>query len=287
MTYETPSALRMALERRLQTRSDETGIGLDRLRRRVLLERIVARLATAEPGLWVLKGGMALEVRLRDAARLTRDIDLGLRDSFADSADLHGRLIDALATDPDGDGFEITPGPPAPLREDGGGHLTWRAAVSAQLAGKRFGGTQLDISPRPHELGLTDRVEMPNSLDFAGIPATVVEIIDIHRHAAEKLHALCRDFGDRENTRVRDLVDLVILIEHDQIDPAEVATSVRQVWCERDADTPPIALPSLPESWPDRYEQLATNHDLHTQSFDAAVTLAGRLWADMFPTQET
>lgn len=284
MIYETPSALRMALERRLQARSDESGVGLDRLRRRVLLERIIVRLAAAEPGLWVLKGGMALEVRLRDAARLTRDIDLGLRDSFADAADLHARLIEALAADPDGDGFEITPGAPAALREDGGGHVTWRVPVSARLAGKRFGGTQLDVSPRPHELGLTDSMEMPNSLDFAGFPAPVAEVIDVHRHAAEKLHALCRDFGDRENSRVR---DLVILIEHDQLEPAKVATSVRRVWSERDADAPPIALPGLPASWPGRYERLAADHDLYTQSFDAAIDLAARLWADMFPIRGT
>jgi hypothetical protein len=277
----------MALERRLQTQSDETGIGLDRLRRRVLLERIIARLVAAEPGLWVLKGGMALEVRLRDAARLTRDIDLGLRGSFADAADLHERLIEALTADPDGDGFLITPGPPAPLREHAAGHLTWRVPVSAQLAGKRFGGTHLDVSPRPHELGLTDRLKMPNSLNFAGIPDPVIDVVDVHRHAAEKLHALCRDFGDRENSRVRDLVDIVILIEHNQLDPAKVATSVRQVWSERDADAPPLTLPSLPESWPHRYEQLAADHDLHTQSFNAALALVGQLWADMFPAQET
>ncbi|MEX2458097.1 MAG: nucleotidyl transferase AbiEii/AbiGii toxin family protein [Actinomycetota bacterium] len=70
----------MAFERRLLTRSSESGIGLDRLRRRVLFERIVARLEAAEPGRWVLKGGMALEVRLQDDTRLTKDIDLGLRD---------------------------------------------------------------------------------------------------------------------------------------------------------------------------------------------------------------
>lgn len=79
MTYETPKAFRTALEDRLKTLSIDTGLGLDRLRRRVLLERIVARLDTAERGQWVLKGGMALEVRLQAAARLTKDIDLGLR----------------------------------------------------------------------------------------------------------------------------------------------------------------------------------------------------------------
>lgn len=72
MTYRTPQALRMALEQRLLSRSNESGVGLDRLRRRVLFERIVARLESAEPGRWVLKGGMALEVRLQDDARLTK-----------------------------------------------------------------------------------------------------------------------------------------------------------------------------------------------------------------------
>ena len=72
MSYKTAQALRMALEQRLLSRSKETKVSLDRLRRRVLFERIVSRLHAAEPGRWVLKGGMALEVRLRDDARLTR-----------------------------------------------------------------------------------------------------------------------------------------------------------------------------------------------------------------------
>jgi hypothetical protein len=59
------------------------------------------------------------------------------------------------------------------------------------------------------------------------------------------------------------------------------------VWNERAAAAAPLALPSLPESWPNRYERLATDHGLHTQSFNAAFALVGRLWADMFPTQET
>jgi hypothetical protein len=49
----------MALEDRLLARSNETGVSLDRLRRRVVFERVVARLHAAEPGRWVLKGGMA------------------------------------------------------------------------------------------------------------------------------------------------------------------------------------------------------------------------------------
>jgi hypothetical protein len=50
MRYASPHALRTALEDRLLRRSQQTGISLDRLRRRVMFERIVARLEAADPG---------------------------------------------------------------------------------------------------------------------------------------------------------------------------------------------------------------------------------------------
>lgn len=170
MSYQTPRAFRTALEQRLLTRSRATDISLDRLRRRVVFERLVARLETAEPGRWVIKGGMALEVRLDDKARVTKDLDLGLRDGVASAEDLHERLVDVLGTDPHGDFFVITATLPVQLGEDGGGHVTWRLHVTAKLAGTMFGGMQLDISPRAHELTATDRVTLPNSLAFAEVP---------------------------------------------------------------------------------------------------------------------
>lgn len=287
MTYETAQALRMALEQRLLDRSKATEVSLDRLRRRVLFERIFSRLQAAEPGLWVLKGGMALEVRLRDGARLTKDIDLGLRGDVADAEELRERLVEALEVDADDDKFTLIAGPVKQLMEDDGGRLTWRVKVAAELAGRPFGGVQVDISPRAHELNATDLVPLPNSLDFAGIAAPVVEIIDVNRHAAEKFHGMLRGFGDRENTRVRDLVDLVILSEHELLEPTALASEVRFVWGERDDTSPPALLSPFPTSWPDRYERLAAEHKLKTTSFPAAVASMATLWATMFPTEET
>ncbi len=68
VSYGSARAPRTALEHRLRTRAEATRIALDRLRRRVVFERVVARLEAAEPGRWVVKGGMALEVRLADDA---------------------------------------------------------------------------------------------------------------------------------------------------------------------------------------------------------------------------
>ena len=111
MSYESAAALRTALEQRLLNQSRATNIALDRLRRRVVFERILARLAVAEPGRWVLKGGMALEVRLDTDARVTKDIDLGLRDEEIDADVLHNRLIDALSADPHGCLLYTSPSP--------------------------------------------------------------------------------------------------------------------------------------------------------------------------------
>lgn len=285
MTYQSAQALRTALEHRLLARSTETGASLDRLRRRVMFERIIARIQAAEPGQWVLKGGMALEVRLRDDARLTKDVDLGLRDDINSAPDLHERLIDILATDLDHDYFVFTAGPPERLRDDISGFPTWRAKVSALLADKPFGRIQLDVSPRTHELHATDKLAIPNSLAFAGIPAVEVEAVDIHRHAAEKFHGMLRDFGERENSRVRDLVDLTILLEHGLLVPEQTAAAVRSVWLERNNTEPPHDLPQLPESWPDRYERLAASHGIEIPPYLAAVANVTQLWLNMFPRE--
>lgn len=286
MNYETAQALRTALEHRLRNQAEATGISLDRLRRRVVFERVVARLHYTEPGQWVLKGGMALEVRLRDRARLTKDVDLGLREVLADAGDLHDRLVEALSADPFEDYFILTVPPLVQLQEDGGGFVTWRTTVEATLAGRVFGRVKMDISPREHELESTDHIPLPNSLEFAGVPVPAIEIIDVQRHAAEKLHAIQRQYGDRENSRVRDLVDLVLLNESDLLDRRRLSVEVRNVWREREHADPPIGRPPIAAGWRDRYEQLADENDLQTQTFAAAVEFVDALWTDLTTTEE-
>lgn len=287
MSYDTAHALRTALEQRLLNQSRDSGVALDRLRRRVVFQRVLARLQAAEPGEWVLKGGMALEVRLNDEARLTKDLDLGLRAAQVEGEQLRERIIEALGPDPYGDRFEFEVGGAKRLMEDGGGHETWRVKVSLALAGKPFGGIALDISPREHELHATVTLQLPNALDFAGVLSPQIEIIDLPRHAAEKFHGMTKDFGERENSRVRDLVDLVILHEHDLLSPRPVALAIRQVWSEREGGVAPADLPHLPDGWADRYVALAAGLGLRADSLTEAAAVVAGFWAEMFPTEET
>ena len=169
--------------------SQGTQVPLVRLRRRVVFERLVARLERAEPGRWVVKGGMATEVRLRDDARLTKDIDLGLRDAVTDPEELHERVVEALGTDLDADGFLFAAAAPEQLATDSGGTPTWRIKVGVQLAGKQLDTVQLDVSPRQHELAAADRIELPNLLAFAGAPAPLLRLsmfIDMRRRSSTR-----------------------------------------------------------------------------------------------------
>src|SRR4051812_14109170 len=96
--YRSAGDFRVALERRLRDESLSSGIRLDRLRRQVMVERFLARVEAVDPGSWVLKGAVALEVRLGNRARATADVDLGLRvDVPSDVLDpVADRLVEIL-----------------------------------------------------------------------------------------------------------------------------------------------------------------------------------------------
>src|SRR5437667_10647819 len=83
--YATAAAFRRALEDRLQVIAGKESVDLQRLRRQVAFDRLLARLfRAAQPRAlpWVLKDGYAMELRIK-AARTTKDIDLAMRSIFS------------------------------------------------------------------------------------------------------------------------------------------------------------------------------------------------------------
>ncbi len=97
--YASGMALRTALEERLNKEAVENNTDLQRLRRKVAFDRLLARLFRNRDTNWVLKGGYAMELRF-DTARATRDIDFTVRRAPAPGAHgLHRQLQDAGAED--------------------------------------------------------------------------------------------------------------------------------------------------------------------------------------------
>lgn len=68
--YQDAVALRRALKARLKRQSETEATYLGRLRRRVVFDRMVARLSADSEAEWILKGGSALELDLADLVLL-------------------------------------------------------------------------------------------------------------------------------------------------------------------------------------------------------------------------
>lgn len=78
MRYTTANAFRTALETRINTMAAGQDASRDRLRKTVVFDRFLARPLYVAPDRWIIKGGFALDLRLGDRARTTRDLDLNL-----------------------------------------------------------------------------------------------------------------------------------------------------------------------------------------------------------------
>jgi predicted nucleotidyltransferase component of viral defense system len=277
--YTDPAGFRQALEQRLNTRAAETSVEINRLRRRVVFECLLGRLETAAPGEWVLKGGMALEVRLSERARATRDLDLAIRDGDV-VMPMRERLVEALLVDPLGDRFTFQITGAEALAADEAGRPGQRFSLLVNLAGREFARVRLDVVLRSEEMAGTERIRLPGLLAFAGLPAVEIEVVDRAQHFAEKLHALTRTYGDRPNTRVKDLVDLVVLIEDGLLPDVRLRENVEHVFRVRATHELPIEIPDPPVEWAPIFAQQADDVGLGTPDVPDALRVLRAFWAD-------
>lgn len=88
--FKSAADFRKSLEARLKNLS--AGDNLQRLRRKVAFDRLLARLFASEEQQFFLKGGYAMELRFK-TARATKDIDLTSLKRIKDDNQLLGSLI--------------------------------------------------------------------------------------------------------------------------------------------------------------------------------------------------
>jgi predicted nucleotidyltransferase component of viral defense system len=198
MRYATAGAFRTALERRPLATAQQTGLPVMRLRKLVVFDRLLARLLVAAPDRWLLKGGLALDLRLGARARTTKDMDLARRGSEEAATE---DLLAAQALDL-GDYFTFTT-----ERTDALDALLDGAAVryriAAELAGRRFEDVVIDIGFGDPLAQPPDVVQGPALLDFAGIAPIAIPVVSLDQHIAEKIHAYTRTCsGGRASSRV-------------------------------------------------------------------------------------
>lgn len=284
--YKTPNAFRQALEARLRRRGGD----LQRWRRQVAFERFLARLFFADDVPWMLKGGYALELRLRERARTTQDLDFTIPDTdqirlganidpdLPDKQIVYEALQAAAETELD-DLFEFRIHKPDPLvagAPEGG----IRCRIECRLAGRTFEEFRLDVGFGDAVAGSTEKLTGNNLLEFAEIPAARVTVISVVQHLAEKIHAYTYPWEDRPKTRVKDIVDLVLIVGTQQLDPTAVRRALKIVFEHRNTHPLPRQFPEPPEEWAESYQQQSGGYGLSAPTLIDAYRLLVRYWEE-------
>lgn len=290
MTPTSPLAYRRSLEDRLRVVAAETGRDLGWVRRRHVFIRVLHRLVGNQPDRWVLKGGFAVELRRPGLARATRDIDLTVRTAglAGDGQEaLQSALASALARDVDGDGFGFAIGRVTPLAEDAYGRPAWRFSVDAALAGKSFVAFHLDVVERPEELVELTTLALPaGTAPPPGAGPRVVVVTDLRQQFAEKLHALTRSYATGESTRVKDLLDIVLLAEDGLQADRRLHEVVRRIFTVRGTSELPGDLGPPPLSWEGPFRLMAGSIGLPDLTAPEAGRIAAAIWLEARAAQQ-
>lgn len=274
--YATGVALRTALEERLKRIAREEGIDLQRLRRQVAFDRFLARLFPDAGADWILKGGYAMELRFH-TARATRDLDFTVRTAPSATGGLLKRLQDAGARDA-GDFFLFRIGE-AMMDLDGAPYGGARYPAESIVGGRTFVKFHLDVGVGDVVLDPPEQARMRDWLGFAGIASPVVPIIQREQQFAEKLHAYTLPRMTL-NSRVRDLVDMVLLIQSGTLESARVVHALRATFGRRGTHSIPKTLTPPPEEWNSPFATLAAECSLElsvSEAFGIVTEFCARL----------
>lgn len=281
--FASPTAFRQALDDRLKSMAMTRGVDPQNLRMKLLMERFLARLFAASIPPWLLKGGYAMELRYRPRARITKDIDLSVRTRDVDST---GRGLRRLreelqvAAEVDLGDFmrfrigEVTvelAGPPA-----GGA----RFPVEALLGGKEYGRFHLDAGLGDAVSGEPEALMCDDLLDFAGVPPGAVLCIARPQQFAEKIHAYTYPWTGRVNTRTKDLVDLLILIEHGLWNMDELRAALAATFAAGRTHEVPQELAEPPDSWRPGFKEMATASGLAVTDLAEGFAALVRFWRE-------
>lgn len=243
-------------------------------------DRFLSRVfADGEDSEWMLKGGIGMLARV-PRARSTTDVDLAASNADLDQAveslqQLVGRnLGDHLR-------FDLVRVRPTGQGDNQPGVLTRKVLFACRDAatGKKVGEISVDVVVGPPPVGRIEVVEPANRLRLPKPLQTYpYRLYPVADQIADKVCAtMTPSYGGRPSSRVKDLIDLAILVRTQRVGLRELqlAIDAKRVL----SNIPPITSFEIPDGWGPRYRALAIKTPELTDLAD--VQEAQQLVADM------
>jgi hypothetical protein len=236
----------------------------------VAFERLLARLAVSQREIWLLKGGVAIQYRLGERARATLDMDL-----LADGPrhDIHAKLTSAGLLEL-GDWFQYLVGRPVRPATDDAGSV--RFQIEAHLDGRPFETFHLDVGWGDPVIESAEEIAAPSMLAFAGFEPVAFRCYPLSQHLAEKVHALTQPHTSGASSRVKDLVDILLIADQSGLNAETIDAAIAATFEARHTHAWPSSLPQPPDTWGLPYQRLATEVGVAETVLQSAMERARR-----------
>ncbi|MFD8667682.1 nucleotidyl transferase AbiEii/AbiGii toxin family protein [Streptomyces microflavus] len=213
-TYATPAAFYGALKHKAQLLARSEGTPVADVLSSYFFSRLVARVFHVQPDAWIIKGGYALLVRYAAAARLSQDIDIqrstagGIDEAVAD-------LLKAATHDLD-DYLRFTPTRTL-MHQNGAAGA--KQVFRVHMGTHEVGVVKVDVVAG-HAPMLTPDVHRIMPLIDLAWPTDWPEVglYPIVNHLADKVCAMYERHNGAPSTRYRDLADILLISQRENID---------------------------------------------------------------------
>jgi hypothetical protein len=254
----------------IATYAKQTGQVPERIMRSVsyMIASLALERARDEAGapLFLIKGGVMIELRLGLRARATRDLDAVFRAEFRTWLD----QLDGAIRQPVGD-FTLTRTEPERIKRTS----SQRLQLIIDYRGRRWAQVQLEVAPAevPDVLEV-EHVE-PLRISQLGLPEPgSVAVVGPRYQIAQKLHACTERFETGpENDRFRDLMDLLLLREAlTNADLPRVREACLRIFKARGKHSWPPTV-TVYGSWRAPYREMAREENFEIEAVEEAAAL--------------
>jgi len=222
--------------------------------------------------IFLLKGGLAMELRMQLRARATGDYDAAFR---ARTEEIIDRLDEALSQS--WNGFNLTRDAPEIIPNT----KAVRVRLRLSYKGRSWGSVQLEMAPVEGEMGRElDRVK---AMSLAPLQVPLPEeanCVSLRYQVAQKLHACTEVFDHaRENDRFRDVMDILLVKDLlCDVDLAHVREACVDIFTVREKHTWPPCV-TVYDSWRAPFAELAHENGFTPEDIDEAAADLRRLIA--------
>ncbi len=213
----------------------------------------------------MLKGGLALQLRLGILARTTKDVDVMLAGAIND---IQEALVQAALIDLN-DWFQFMISPAS--RPAGPEEISRRFQVITLVGGRAFERFHIDVGIEEPLIDKPESLTMPSLLAFADIDPVTILCYPIAQQIADKVHAYTRPRASGVSSRVKDVIDILLIARNQSFQRSILHRAIQATFAFYQTHPLPSALPDPPSSWMAPYRKLIRGVDLPYSTPEEAV----------------